>query len=53
MRKLLSKIQIFLAQSAPYGGKCLKRSSTDITDSSDGYHCKCNSFGNNITTMDM
>ena len=44
--------KIFM-QSPPYGAKCPECGSTDIADSSDGYHWKCNSCGHRFTTAEI
>jgi len=53
MSKIWEKISRNFSHTAPYGAKCPKCSSSDIADSSDNYHWKCNSCGYNFTTMDM
>jgi ribosomal protein L37AE/L43A len=53
MCKILGKIVKCFSHTAPYGAKCPKCSSSDIADSNDNYHWKCNSCGHNFTTMDI
>ena len=53
MRKIIGKILRYFSQAAPYGAKCPNCSSSDIADSNDNYHWKCNSCGHSFTTMDF
>ena len=53
MGKIVGRILRYFAYTAPCGAKCPKCSSSDIADSSDNYHWKCNSCGHSFTTMDI
>jgi len=53
MRKILSKILRYFSYTAPYGAKCPKCSSSDIADSDDNFHWKCNSCGYSFITMEI